>query len=296
MDNYSQAETNAIGAANLVAAVGAGAGGGVLGERLAKKAGAKAVGELAGDIGGNVGALALQLIVQGATGQLTGEVFGEDIKVLIIGEVLEKALTYLAGVSAGPLMVVQLVGAVLDTFWDPFKAYHQKDLDALHDMYQQSMKNELYTLRLKWPLIVTPEILPKDTEGNLAAPVLEQIRLYIRQYLDLKGLVTKEDIIERRMMSELSQFNDIRFVSSASGTLVGSIANLGLQADVLAAQMVVLYLKYRQARQKIAQNAIDRAEQKKWEAAKKYAGYASSVVCVICLVLCCFFAIRRLLS
>ncbi|KAJ3038109.1 hypothetical protein HDV00_000992 [Rhizophlyctis rosea] len=302
MEGASQAEQNALGAANIGVAVATGVGGAKLGEKLAsmamseksaQKAAGKVVGNLAGDVGGNLGGLALQLITQGATGQLSADVFAEDIKVLIIGELLEQALTKLAGVSAGPLMVVQLVGALLDTFWDPFKAYHQKDLDELHDKYQQAMKNELYTLRMKWPLVVTPEILPRDTEGNLAAPIRDQIRTYMREYLDLRGLVYVEDTLEKRMLSELSHFNDIKFLSTASGQLVGAVSDLGLQAQVLAAQMVVLYMRYREVRKKLAKTAIEREERRRWEAVKRYAGYTASFSCVMCLFLCCYLAIRK---
>jgi hypothetical protein len=301
MEGLSQTELNAIGAANIGAAVLAGGGGGFLGQKLAErvlakkmsKAGADAVGDIAGDIGGNIGGLALQLITQGATGQLTGDVFGEDIKVLIIGEILEKALTKLAGVGAGPLMVVQLVGAILDTFWDPFKAYSQGDLDQLHTKYQQAMVDELYPQKLRWPLVVTPEILPLDTEGNIAAPVMEQIRQFMRQYLDLKGLVYVEDIIQSRLMSELSDFQNITFLSSATGTLHGSLANLGLQAQVMAARMVTLYVRYRDARKKIAEKAAERARRQKVETAKKYVGYFACFLCVVCLVVAIVAGVRR---
>ena len=285
------AEQGGIAAANIVGAIATGVGGSLLGQKLAKGA-SKTAGEVAGTVGGNVGGLALQLIVQGSTGVLTGEAFAEDIKVLIISELLEQALTKLIG---GPvalvLLVVQIVGAILDSFWDPFRAIYQKDLDVMHEQYQQEMRNNLYSMGYKWPLVATPNILPVDADGKLLEPVRNQVEAHMREYLNLKGLVYASDVIRAKAIADAADYKEVSFLSDSQGTLIGSLANVDLNTSIVAAKMITLVVRYREARDTIARNARARESKRKMEIVKKFACYAS---CFVVIVLIFILLIRKL--
>jgi len=295
---YTEAELNAIKAGNIGGAVMTGIGGSMAGEALIKRlfdGVTDTQAGIGGDIGGNVGGLALQLIVQGATGQLDGKTFAEDIKSLIISEAIEKALTALgknilgtagAGPIAALLMVLQIGGAILDAFWDPFKAVYQEELDALHEKYQRQMRSAFYDEGYKWPLIVKPDILPTDDSGVVLEPVQKQVAALMKEYLDARGLVTVKDLIQMSVTAEVANYREIALMSNAAGTLIGSTANVAFNAEVVVAKMVLLLVKYRQARETIAKNVLAREQKRKAEKVKWWVGIVISV-----LLICCSLAV-----
>lgn len=280
--------------AGVGSAIGVGVVSSNLGTKLAKKVAGEAMGEVGGTIGGNVGALALSLITQAASGQtITVEGFMEEVGVLIISEMLEQALKAAVGGPIGVIIiVVGIIGAILDSTVNPFGAMRQKDLDELRAQYHQSAVNKLYPLGMHWPLIVKPEILPLDENGKLLEPMKIRLQTLMKQYLDSKGLVTKNEVIERRLVSDLNDFREIRLMSTTTGTLVGSTINLGLDAQVFAARMVILLVQFRKAREQVAKNIVAREQQRKWEKVKQAFGVILCVLLTCSIITCCIYAMK----
>lgn len=101
----------------------------------------------------------------------------------------------------GPIALVviaaQLVGALLDSLWNPFKNYFNSDLETMRLAIKSELKKAYNQENVNWPLEVKPDFLSGlNSKSPDYQKTIKEFQDYIQEYYDDKGLITKEAALE----------------------------------------------------------------------------------------------------
>jgi hypothetical protein len=133
--------------------------------------------------------------------------------------------TVAAGAATGPGVIValaialaQILGGILDSFWNPFKGYFNKDIEQIRKAYNDATKKQMLLMSLNWPLEIKPDLM-----GTLGDPeTMERFKQYVKNYYDDNGLISKEDVLKEedlyRTMRDMKRYRK-KFTSDEDGNL-----------------------------------------------------------------------------
>lgn len=162
--------------------------------------------------------------------QITGDVVGIGANI---------GVTLAAGAATGPgflvalaVMVAQMLGAILDLYFNPFKAYFNRDLKDIRKAYDTGLKKQMLDVGLNWPLEVKPDIMGLfGDEENL-----KKYKGYMKEYLDQNGIISQEEALaEENILLELKNLRRFtkKFVLNEQGDITGVRSPSRMAIDVL---------------------------------------------------------------
>jgi hypothetical protein len=165
--------------------------------------------QMAGDIvgiGANFGvSYATSTFLTGAGG--AGAAAGAGAGGAGAGAAAAKVASVSVGVIASIVLIVaQVVGAILDAAWNPFKNFYNADIENIRNSIKQKLKSNFAGKGLFWPLEVKPDFLNSiydETHPNHKKDLTEFQNL-VKQYYDDNGLITKEEVLkEEKLLNTL---------------------------------------------------------------------------------------------
>jgi len=114
----------------------------------------------------------------------------------ITGDVVGIAANIAASLVTGPVAILiiaaQILGAILDLAWDPFKNYFNSDLETMRLGIINSLKVAYKEANMNYPIETKPDIL-----SSLSDPNSEETKEYLnimKKYLEDKGFITSEEV------------------------------------------------------------------------------------------------------
>lgn len=155
------------------------------------------VGKAAAQIGKTFGGIAADVVVGGmqiadtaqrndSSGQKAYKITGD-----VVGMGMNVALNF-AGPIGWAIMALQMIGALLDAFWDPFKNYFNSDLETMRLGIIDSLKVAYKEAGMNYPIETKPDILlglddPDSAEYKEYMDIMDT-------YLADRGFITSEEV------------------------------------------------------------------------------------------------------
>jgi hypothetical protein len=100
------------------------------------------------------------------------------------------------------MMILQVTGMVIDSVWDPFQTYFNKDLDLMKQTIDATIRKHALEMGFEHPLEIKPNLFPNSEEE------WEEFGGYIKKYYTNNSLVTPEEAeFEQRIYTALTQIN-----------------------------------------------------------------------------------------
>lgn len=114
----------------------------------------------------------------------------------IVGDIAGTGANIAASLLTGPFAILiiaaQIVGAILDAAWNPFKNYFNSDLETMRLGIIDSLKVAYREANMNYPIETKPDIL-----SSLSDPNSEESKEYINimdTYLKDRGFITSEEV------------------------------------------------------------------------------------------------------
>jgi hypothetical protein len=262
-------------------------------QRISTKVGATTVGKTAGAVGKSVAkaAPALGGVADMVVGSMAiadvskSDMSGGDKAYQITGEVIGIAANLATMLIAGPAAIfvalAQILGGVLDAFWNPFKGYFNRDIENVRKQINNGIKSEMLQSGLNWPLEVKPDLI--GTLGD--KDKLELFKRYVKNYYEDNGLIFKEDVLEEEnLYKELRSMKRFRkkFTIDEDGNMILNNplqTALNIQDDLDQNLLLLLALA--------ARNKINKKKRVKPSVVKQYieANWTSVVISIFVIFL-----------
>lgn len=131
-----------------------------------------------------------------------------------IGTSLSKAAATGAPLAAaGPpgwvvqavLLIVQVGAAIIDSLFNPFKTYFNKDLRELKNVIDLQIKKQFLKNGYNYPLEIKPNMIPETSEE------MDIFNELLLKYYEDNGLISNEDVIkEEEIFSQINLLNRYR--------------------------------------------------------------------------------------
>ena len=155
------------------------------------------VGKAAVAAGKTFGGIAADVVVGGmqiadtaqrndSSGQKAYKITGD-----VVGMGMNVALNF-AGPIGWAIMAVQMIGALLDTFWDPFKNYFNSDLETMRLGIIDSLKVAYKEAGMNYPIETKPDILSGLSDRDSAE--YKEYMDIMDTYLADRGFITSEEV------------------------------------------------------------------------------------------------------
>jgi len=155
------------------------------------------VGKAAVAAGKTFGGIAADVVVGGmqiadtaqrndSSGQKAYKITGD-----VVGMGMNVALNF-AGPIGWAIMGVQMIGALLDTFWDPFKNYFNSDLETMRLGIIDSLKVAYKEAGMNYPIETKPDILSGLSDRDSAE--YKEYMDIMDTYLADRGFITSEEV------------------------------------------------------------------------------------------------------
>lgn len=146
---------------------------------------------------------------------------GYSITADVVGAVANIAASLATGPLAVLLIIGQVLGALLDSFVNPFKNYFNRDLRDMRAAYDAESKRSFVNLGINWPLEVKPDLIG-TVFGD--AETTKEYQKYLQEYYYDKGLITEEQFLEDFNilldLRKLRRFNK-KFITNEQGEIIG---------------------------------------------------------------------------
>jgi len=122
-----------------------------------------------------------------------------------VGEVVGLGANLTASAATGPIgvaiILLQSFGMLLDSLWNPFGTYLNKDLLVFKDMYNAALTKGMRAQGYNWPLEVKPPIIDYISNNT------DEFREHMSKYFKNRGLINKADVLqEEALITELQKF------------------------------------------------------------------------------------------
>lgn len=102
---------------------------------------------------------------------------------------LAKGLLKLLGGPIGlALLLIELTFSLIDSLWNPFQTYYNKDLAEYKQQIEAGIRKEFQQLGRAYPFEIKPNIEPETDEE------LKEYWKYYNEYLEDRGLVSAEEV------------------------------------------------------------------------------------------------------
>jgi len=125
------------------------------------------------------------------------------------------------GLILGPigiaLIVLQIIGAVIDLFFNPFAVLKNRDLNGVRKQYLDSYIDNYTKEGHAYPQIISPNYLDVDEEQVLTPATKKLFFEYFNEWLRLNGYVNQEDmnqILNENMRKSRRLEQRVQFLSS----------------------------------------------------------------------------------
>lgn len=119
----------------------------------------------------------------------------------VIGASMDIAMGILLTTGVGiAIVVVQVLGSILDTAWDPFKNYYNRDLKAMKAGFEQAIGEILLENGLGWPLEIKPDYFNLDKSDPEYQDKLQEFINLIQKYYDNNGIIQSEEVLAEEQL------------------------------------------------------------------------------------------------
>ena len=180
--------------------------------------------------------------------QVTGEIIGAALNIGVgvvttgvsIGGTVGATLT--GGAALGPvglaiavvIAVVQILGAIIDQYVNPFQPMFNRNLNEMRAAYHSSIKNNFLEMGLNWPLEIKPDIINIvfGDEKNK-----KKYYDYLNEYYSNKNLISKQEFLEEyQLLLNIRKLvrNTRKYIFDAEGNAIAKQDTNQATFDIIA--------------------------------------------------------------
>lgn len=116
--------------------------------------------------------------------------------------------------------ILQILGSILDAYWNPFKNYFNRDLRDIRKAYDDAIRRDFINMGMNWPMEVKPDLV-----GTIFGDkqTIDKYKKYLQEYYNNNGLISEEQFLEEvQILTDLRKLRRFRkkFTYDKDGYLV----------------------------------------------------------------------------
>lgn len=209
-----------------------------------------------------------------------------------------------SALATGPFAILvalgQILGMLLDQFWDPFKLYYNPDLKDFKTAYDSAVQKMFLDEGYNWPLEMKPNIMP-ITEDDLKI-----FSKYIQEYYANNKIISPEQAFnEKEIIKQIASMTRMtkRLFVNEDGSInkdavYDTVSYLDEDSDIEEYQMILdIARKVIEKRRKknlqnfkskiIVPNRFIQFSQKNWQI------YIIILICILLIIFSCSIVITK---
>ena len=180
--------------------------------------------------------------------QVTGEIIGAALNIGVglattgasIGGTVGATLT--GGIALGPIglavaaviAVVQILGSIIDQFFNPFLPMFNRNLNEMRAAYHSSIKNNFLEMGLNWPLEIKPDIIGIIFGDEKNKKIYYD---YVKEYYSNRNLISKDEFLEEyQLLLNIRKLvrNTRKYIYDAEGNAIAKQDTNQATFDIIA--------------------------------------------------------------